>query len=879
MENDLRTAALSDSTLLCRVAFRRFLDMGREENGAALVITLAVFFLMYLAIMGVFAVSTAVKERIHLQNACDAAAYSAAVVQADTLSRIATINRAMSWTYVQMTRRQMDYIVLRWLTHTSKHYWIDHDGADRYNKEGFFHGPCDTHGSIRVGWFIGTNPADMSTAMRVRLNGLAVGTYLGADAMPGAEVTSLLNLGSTPTIQEVDLALSSFGTLTAFEEIRDSGLFSKPTGKRESGEDKDWNDYEIEDNAVSVRDWIRKSAGDIPSNIETVDSVDMMWEQLGGVNNNKYEGAGNDCERLLQAQIVQDRLNIALMNISERLLVRQMTRQIALTVKDVIAANIPTNIANNCSYYLGQNEDPLDGEMTGEGYGYFVNLYNTKADEQRFLRFAGYTDKLVDVYMNAHSDEQTESRTFAVDGDLGVDNITYKVKDTEYKFQKKVLSRVASGVNQWFVRGGTRRGSNGEIKIGRTGENSRGLQRCYKHWAEGPFANIHATHSPLPPSCWNTDSGYLEGSPATVALYSEWAWWSDVWCCPKILWKRRHWHPWPHKSKFWPMKMECSHNDRPGLFGTAELKDSVKAIQDLSKSAEDIENLVKGVFEGRKDKNGNKIALTEENYAEGTPDTKKLDGEIDSKLSDYAKYEGDENKYTSGKKENLSKFSESGINSFEDGCLMTLPVLNLTDHVVGFGRLYADAPQIYNSCYVGERAKPLILSKRYFGKAGTISVGIRRRNENVFMRILGKIEGIFAAFDPDWGDGGGTPTFVFASAKAGYKYKGEGVSSRAYKVHWEPENQEWNLCQSDWDAVFVPVRKAYSDASTGLWNEGDEGMLKEWIVYDADKWMPVAGNGGGDMTCGTIEAPVGILRGNGHYGKLDWEGLSHVMYH
>ena len=95
------------------------------EDGVALVVTLASFFFMYLMAMGVYAVGTSVKERIHLQNACDAAAYSAAVVQADTLSRIATINRAMSWTYVQMTRRQLDHIVKCWLELVSSRYHAD----------------------------------------------------------------------------------------------------------------------------------------------------------------------------------------------------------------------------------------------------------------------------------------------------------------------------------------------------------------------------------------------------------------------------------------------------------------------------------------------------------------------------------------------------------------------------------------------------------------------------------------------------------------------------------------------------------------------------------------------------------------------------------
>jgi hypothetical protein len=70
---------------------------------------------MWVVCCGVYTVGESVRRKIQIQNAADAAAYSAAVVQADTISRIATINRAMAWTYLQMTRRQMDYIVAKWI--------------------------------------------------------------------------------------------------------------------------------------------------------------------------------------------------------------------------------------------------------------------------------------------------------------------------------------------------------------------------------------------------------------------------------------------------------------------------------------------------------------------------------------------------------------------------------------------------------------------------------------------------------------------------------------------------------------------------------------------------------------------------------------------
>lgn len=109
------------------------------DDGAALVITLGIFFFMYIFCAGVYAIGFAVKEKIQLQNACDAAAYSAAVVQADTISRIATLNRAMGWTYAQMCRRQMDYIVYRWLEHTVRHYEDDRIEASNWRLNSLRH--------------------------------------------------------------------------------------------------------------------------------------------------------------------------------------------------------------------------------------------------------------------------------------------------------------------------------------------------------------------------------------------------------------------------------------------------------------------------------------------------------------------------------------------------------------------------------------------------------------------------------------------------------------------------------------------------------------------------------------------------------------------
>ena len=94
---------------------QKLLKLVRGEEGVALVVTLALFMFLYISCAGVYTVGKAVKDRIILQNAVDAAAYSAAVVQADYLSRIATINKAMAWNYAQFVKSQKNWIALYFL--------------------------------------------------------------------------------------------------------------------------------------------------------------------------------------------------------------------------------------------------------------------------------------------------------------------------------------------------------------------------------------------------------------------------------------------------------------------------------------------------------------------------------------------------------------------------------------------------------------------------------------------------------------------------------------------------------------------------------------------------------------------------------------------
>lgn len=119
-----------------KAANRAAVRLWKDESGVVLAITVIVFLTLFLMASAVYAVGETVRQRVELQNGADAAAYSAAVVEADTLSRVAAVNRALSWTYVQMVRMEMDYIVDKWLMLTLRRWEEDNREMQRFNMMG-----------------------------------------------------------------------------------------------------------------------------------------------------------------------------------------------------------------------------------------------------------------------------------------------------------------------------------------------------------------------------------------------------------------------------------------------------------------------------------------------------------------------------------------------------------------------------------------------------------------------------------------------------------------------------------------------------------------------------------------------------------------------
>ena len=161
-----------------RASGRAVARLGREESGVALMMTLSVILVLYVMCAGVYAVGETVRQKVELQNACDSAAYSAALAQADGLSRMAMINRALSWTYVQLTNAQLDYITYRWMKKVRDHFVDDRSECKKWNDLTFGASLCgcdlflySKYRGEGKGWFCGVAGEGGG---KIRMNGKIV---------------------------------------------------------------------------------------------------------------------------------------------------------------------------------------------------------------------------------------------------------------------------------------------------------------------------------------------------------------------------------------------------------------------------------------------------------------------------------------------------------------------------------------------------------------------------------------------------------------------------------------------------------------------------------------------------------------------------------
>lgn len=111
-------------------------QLWHDDDGAVLAFSVVIWLALLVMAISVYAVGELIRQRIELQNAADAAAYSAAVTQADAMNRIAQTNRDMAWAYAQLVKMEMDYVTDKWLEFSIKRFDRDLKKVRDFNRRG-----------------------------------------------------------------------------------------------------------------------------------------------------------------------------------------------------------------------------------------------------------------------------------------------------------------------------------------------------------------------------------------------------------------------------------------------------------------------------------------------------------------------------------------------------------------------------------------------------------------------------------------------------------------------------------------------------------------------------------------------------------------------
>lgn len=323
---------------------RRIRAFARDTRGYAVMSTLAIFLFLFVLCAAVYAIGETIRERIKMQNACDAAAYSAAVVQADGLSRMACINRAMSWSYVQMTGRQMDYITYRWLKLACSRFEEDQRNAEEYASQLI----------------------------------LAVDKQLGWWAILEAALSGAVDM------------LFDFDCATGGHESADVGLSCWcGLGVKTSGGKLDVN------RALKLNSIVLPNIKGL--NLNSHESLTSILKVLKFFDRGKGDGP-ETWGQLLGTLIDYDKKNIACMNRALQAVNAQMTVSMRETAQNVLKTSLKDGRCNASDalsdYYVAlrvpnvRNPYAVDSDehLDGRVDSFFSPLRNTEADERLFLQ-------------------------------------------------------------------------------------------------------------------------------------------------------------------------------------------------------------------------------------------------------------------------------------------------------------------------------------------------------------------------------------------------------------------------------------------------------------------------------------------------------------
>lgn len=866
--------------------FRR---LHREEEGGIIACSLAVFLFLYVLGCGVYALGTTIYEREALQNAADAAAYSAATIQADALSRMAMLNKALSYTYVQMSRKQMDCITAKWLSHVAASYAKDRADAEKWTAVWFWP-------SLRI-------PVSWLDAVVLVVQFIEANN----DAFPGQpfsmRVDDPAKKGYCPLQNRKNDTVANGGAWFC-------GYGTTPDAIALNGHPFPWS-------------LVRQKAAEIASE-----------NRIGE----------------LEEAILLDKLTISGLNASLQSTHEAMCESIDVTIPAVLRRNLVATFGEDAKeewYYSTKTPEATwnpyfssaqtqAGDNTGIGgttAGYYNVLHNTENDEWRLLSMA-YAGQMGDMPTTLAEFFNSE--------------LPSKILQTLEPMQ---VHPTTMGIDQWFVRGGTNigglpsyvrqdgaagiqrvywdsNGNEGDLRGGGMSLSGKGPTRG-NHLFEGtlatgsnPFVMLmeQITNDLLgnlldfQASChsWQGDARSCKHIGDSVSLVADWQWGGAKWICHvgncKMYWDLTAWkratsrggRPW--RKKYYPYACARRHYAWPKFYvgGTGgalrhpRFQGNGDTYPDFNLIWEHLQEMA-GFGETRSED-------AKRGYAEG------------SGLLEAAK--GIKAWVT------LHKNGSNGVNypaiRREDARECAISAAMDALFLRGYVRVYGDDRGICHpheevwtkpdgsrktlaelikevDVYAGARAEPWILSERFFGPDGTIFVAVAKRRRNPWAQLAGAVAASVRNLASIGNPEGTHPTVegtfmwtvsagraAFRDPETGelcghYKYLNPEGQNDALGAHEPGESgcvcdtaperlrRQWNLCVTEWEPTLVPV--AVADAFRAVEDAGGRGCfvpnpqpetsgLAKVLHWDLDGgeriataseeehgWLPLSGTG------------------------------------
>lgn len=784
----------------------------KDDKGAVLMITLAVFLFLYMVCSATYAVGTVIHEKIQLQNACDAAAYSAAIVEADGLSRIATINRAMSWTYVQTTRMHMDYIVHCWLELTAKRFVEDSNRCEDFHSN-FIQREINL-GFIR--WIL------RACGQEHRNNSPGSGKWFCGWT---PEQHEKIRLGYSTSSEASSFSDFQFGGLVSLAKIQ--GYISKQAYSSDG------------------RTFIADLQRGIQNGKLTIQMLNVMLATVvSTLNDEMYSAAESALKDNLPKDYNGDEYRVKIL--------------------------LPIFLDPYQDYSPENSSDNSESEYVRS----VVSAYkNTEEDELEFLSASMKTDSLQNIFGNGIDQWFIRGTKSILDSDFnnssgepGSDD--FKVRSLNHPAH--ITNWEISGLDHYAARGFQRgyktanrhdigniipvlRGNhvaypnsianllrswnnitwNGLIPI--PGSHWFGNELDYQFSGAGSIDNyLNAPRVDQIPSCFNTKKIFAEqcnNIPDNLGLVAEYHWAAWKWWCGK----RQHltWHGWVTDHEF------CYKHTPITVCPTPPDNEPYKD----SHHGGAIYNA------------DNPVSHSRRSYRScflGADDLSNIPAELIKKF-----------------------FSPTGISGSIDPDGSTNNILGFTN--MGYSRIYGDDAEIYDEdMYITEQVRPVKLNHRFF--QDRIQVVVAKKQTNPFRWMLGAEaqqnisyarevdkKSVFTMFDPPelgffpktWSVAISTATAAFRNAdrqytsREIYETKYRQTSSYEYdeNINEEPyiklmangnelnsdsefakyrvgcphvsENniaarlrRTWNLCETDWNAVFLPTRYTHTGFHT-----------------------------------------------------------------